>query len=1030
MKKFLSLVLALVMTMSLVTVSAGAKDFTDSTKIQYAEAVDVMSAVKVIDGYAEGDFRPSTTLTRGAAAKIICNLILGPTTASALVADAAPYKDVPTNHTFAGYIAYCQKTGIISGYADGSFKPANSLTGYAFMKMLLGALGYKAEQEGYTGANWSIQVAKRALNIGLADDLVGDFNGVKAVTREEACLYAFNTLTATMVEYDKNSTVTVGNITIKEQSDAKDMANTGKTDGNIDKDGKMQFAEKYFEDLKKFGATDDFSRPATQWKIKAEEVGKYTDTPDLTYTKDVKASDIYKDLALGSTIDKKDVTVYINGEEAEDAAVVLKKSNDAKIGKDYLEKSGKKYSTAKNGVLTEVFYDDDADTVTITEVNTYVGEISKTVKATSKKDAYVVVIPEGVKPTSMKNSEEFETTASFDDDAYVLYTYSEDAKEIKSVEVAKSVSGEATRIENKAKVWDANKAIYIENTAYKFSNKADGVKLDDASVGNEYDVYLDAYGYAIYVEEVEEIGNYALLVDYQNKTNFNSNKAMLVFADGTEKVVETAKDYKGNSNKLELGTIVTYKEDNGVYTLKPVAKTIATGTFGPANSGLYEGTSEPKNTTNSGANAGDFNLTSDKAGVQMTANKFYTIDKTGSKSVAASDTTGTKNVQTNSKTIFVVYNIDDDDYTVYTGIKNAPKIASTATKNVSAYAYVKGGMTKVMFIYADDSSIISDSNKKMVFLANESVSNLIHTKNSDYYTFNAVINGEIKEVMVDWNVEVNGKTLASADVKSLNGLFESYSVDKYGVITRLTSYSTDAYNNTDAKQVFNNTPKIEGVDSNNTTGTAVAAKSTIGIDKKSADYTVLVRYDDTTKDFNYTITVDDNAKVYAVDEDGNITESSYKAITKDTNDKVYAVIEDYLVKALVIEDVDDGKAPEVTEGNGTFDVTVSKNQAGALGLSYSNYVVEGYPNFSTDWEGTKGKVTVTLVVDGETFTQTTSYKGTQTVQYMLDNAKVPSITLDLASGGVKVKATVTVTFDGMYNDTYKLVGTSGLSILG
>ena len=39
------------------------------------------------------------------------------------------------------------------------------------------------------------------------------------------------------------------------------MANTGKTDGNIDKDGKMQFAEKYFTDLKKFGATGDFSRP-------------------------------------------------------------------------------------------------------------------------------------------------------------------------------------------------------------------------------------------------------------------------------------------------------------------------------------------------------------------------------------------------------------------------------------------------------------------------------------------------------------------------------------------------------------------------------------------------------------------------------------------------------------------------------------------------------------------------------------------------------------------------------------------------
>ena len=36
MKKFLSLVLALVMTMSLVTISAGAKDFTDSDKVNYS----------------------------------------------------------------------------------------------------------------------------------------------------------------------------------------------------------------------------------------------------------------------------------------------------------------------------------------------------------------------------------------------------------------------------------------------------------------------------------------------------------------------------------------------------------------------------------------------------------------------------------------------------------------------------------------------------------------------------------------------------------------------------------------------------------------------------------------------------------------------------------------------------------------------------------------------------------------------------------------------------------------------------------
>ena len=167
MKKFLSLVLALVMTMSLVTVSAGAKDFTDDSEITYKEAVDVISALGVVDGYSGGDFRPDDVLTRGAAAKIICNLILGPTTASALSAGTAPFKDVPVTNTFAGYITYCSQQGIISGYADGTFRPTGTLSGNAFMKMLLGALGYDADVEGFTGANWSVNVAKQAIGIGL-----------------------------------------------------------------------------------------------------------------------------------------------------------------------------------------------------------------------------------------------------------------------------------------------------------------------------------------------------------------------------------------------------------------------------------------------------------------------------------------------------------------------------------------------------------------------------------------------------------------------------------------------------------------------------------------------------------------------------------------------------------------------------------------------------------------------------------------------------------------------------------------------
>ena len=314
MKKFLSLVLALVMTMSLVTVSAGAKDFTDDSEITYKEAVDVISALGVVDGYSGGDFRPDDVLTRGAAAKIICNLILGPTTASALNAGTAPFKDVPVTNTFAGYITYCSQQGIISGYADGTFRPTGTLSGNAFMKMLLGALGYDSSIEGYTGANWTVNVIKQAVGIGL-DDGNDNFVGSQAVTREEAALYAFNMLNATMVEYDQQNTIVVGDITINTTSRRKDVSNTTDTDGNIgSRDRKMQFAERYFGDLSEHdGDSDAFERPSTTWKLKSKTIGTYADEADATYTSEVKVGEIYSDLGLSDGISKQDVTLYEDG---------------------------------------------------------------------------------------------------------------------------------------------------------------------------------------------------------------------------------------------------------------------------------------------------------------------------------------------------------------------------------------------------------------------------------------------------------------------------------------------------------------------------------------------------------------------------------------------------------------------------------------------------------------------------------------------------------------------------------------------
>ena len=753
MKKFLSLVLALVMTMSLVTVSAGAKGFSDNSKITYKEAVDVMSAVGVIDGYTDGSFNPTATLTRGAAAKIICNLILGPTTANALVADAAPYKDVPTNNTFAGYIAYCQKEGIISGYADGTFKPANTLTGYAFMKMLLGALGYDASREGYTGANWSISVGKRALNAGLADGLVGDFNGVKAVTREEACLYAFNMLQADMVEYEKNSTITVGNVTVTDNSAAKSKrwSSSSVNDGNIDSkggDGYVQFAEEYFNKLvKESDIADDFGRPATKWTYKGVKVGTYSKTADVTYTENVKLGTIYADLKMSDKDEK--AVVYVDGVEGDTFANV-KKGNDLKLGDVRFNATSD--CNVGNGTLTEVFLDRDANKVTIVCINTYVAEVNKTIAATKSKDAYITL---SAITGSVAPGDEFKTTG-FESDDIVLYTYAKG--DIQSVEKAESVNGALNKIVT-------GKEVTIGDKEYKYSNNYSN--KDALNIESEYDVFLDKYGYAIYTRETEyTVADYAFLRQLDTPNNvFGTDKAALLTVDAKYKTVDTKKDYTtglGSTSPTEIGAtgahIVIAKEtSNGEYRLSSVRGTVN------------------KNATTV---SDDFVMKSGVAQIQVD---------------------GSTKIYANSKTVFVVVKTDADGHvvskTAYTGINNAPTIkakSGSSTGLATTYYCRNTDIATVMFINVDTTKYdVTAGNQDVIFFSPESASKKTEDKDDVYYTYSAVVDGKITEVKVAADVNIDNTSsdgyMSYGNTTSAHPLVYTGATYTDGVITDLTT---------------------------------------------------------------------------------------------------------------------------------------------------------------------------------------------------------------------------------------------------
>ena len=746
MKKFLSLVLALVMTMSLVTVSAGAKDFTDDSEITYKEAVDVISALGVVDGYSDGDFRPDDVLTRGAAAKIICNLILGPTTASALAAGTAPFKDVPVTNTFAGYITYCSQQGIISGYADGTFRPTGTLSGNAFMKMLLGALGYDSSIEGYTGANWQVSVIKQASGIGL-DDGNDEFVGSQAVTRQEAALYAFNMLQATMVEYDKKDTIVVGDITINTTSTRKDVENNTNTDGNIDGerngDGLMQFGEKYFKDLEKEDATDIFGHPSSKWVYDGDDVGTYANEADATY---VVEDD---DMDVGQVVTSSSYMNY-SSSEAKDAKYFLN-------GDDNEVKSSELVAV---GDIVEAYENDNGDVETVVVSRYTVAKIDKVdtdvSTAESRNGASEVLT---LTDLDGDNSNDYydkyddaEKTlrgyASSYDEGSVLAVAFRDGKfgdEVLASYEAEAVTGEVTAFRE-------DETVTMDGTKYEFARSKDGTDgfvdgiTKNFDFDKEYTIYLTADGYVIGVEgaagaDLNDV--YYVTGVYCEESRYNANKftwyaQAVSLADGSASDIELDETDADNALKsiIDDASKDAFTDVKGLYTFDD---DIATAWDGDRDYTVY------------GIDEDDGLDTSLKNALAMDDTKFST---TGG----------------SSKTFYV------DENTQYLGVDDYADDIDT----VYAMGGMKAGTSGNVIVIADQDE---DRDALYVILVDSSASvgsaDILYAAGSSTDKV-----GTDKYVREFWSMEDNTSEDITIDEKlSANGFYEVDSIDEDGVYT-------------------------------------------------------------------------------------------------------------------------------------------------------------------------------------------------------------------------------------------------------
>ena len=579
LKKVLAMALALVMSLSLVTI-ANAADFSDDADISYKEAVDVMSAIGVINGYEDGSFQPDGILTREEAAKLICTMLLG-SGADRLGTTSSSFTDVAATRWSAPYIEYCNSLGIIAGNGDGTFDPTGELTGHAFAKMLLVALGYDSAREGYTGAGWSIEVAKDAITAGI------DVDGVAMsaeVTREVAAQMAFNTLEATMVEYATAGTVVTapdGTTVVTSGSNASKVENNANRAGyDGEKDGYQQFCEEYFDDLEKStSATDKYSRPAVAWEYDNEDVGTYAKEADASYTEPTEVRDIYSDLGLDATMKAADIDLFVDGESSTgtdyvegNAIVDITKRGDTEYG--------------AQGAQMDVYYDDEAETVTICIVNTFLGIVTDDDYTQDGDDGILVQV------YGDASDSYFVKNAAYEQDTVLLVQVADD--EIQAVVgEPETVEGSLTRISNSYEItMDGTKYAVANQFTTADDDVIEGKDTDELDTDEDitYTLYLDQYGNYIAAVVAEDNAQKDMVYIYSAETGtvLDGNKvkygviAQIVRMDGTVEELTIGDTYANESgasgalsslNSAFSGTVagklgtLSYDEDDDVYTL-------------------------------------------------------------------------------------------------------------------------------------------------------------------------------------------------------------------------------------------------------------------------------------------------------------------------------------------------------------------------------------------------------------------------------------------------------------------------------
>ena len=608
LKRALSLLLSSTMVLGMLVMGGSAAGYKDvDASNDHQEAIEVLQAVGIMTGDQNGNFNPDGSITRNEMAVIMAHLL---NLDYDYYRGTNPFTDVP--EWAAPYVAACAAEGVVAGIGNGQFGGSQKVTAAQASLMLMKALGYFQNAEDF-GTDWQVATIRQASYINLFDRI--NATAESALTRAQVAQLVLNGLKSDMVSFTGDKGIQIGDVTVgyraeytpKTSSAAKYNAIvSGRTDIAPQGQYYIQLGEELYNgELKLANGSDMFERPSRVWSYKGSEVGTYAKKELIveSYTAGVSGKDLYNLLSSAVINDKEySFDYYVDGDES---SIITKATMTRSHDKDY--------ETTGNGVLTEVYLDNNAKELTIVSINTYLAQAGADYNESKEYATLNVYVDNGKTPVNFTvDVDDVPAVANVKDEAYYLVNISkkdiakgevaalQDAQVLSNStitkfsagELAGSETGKITSLTTDGTKYDAAKMSFYDD---KILDQYNIDSLTDAT----YNVYLDQYGYFIGVDLYEGAQKYVFITGYdrpQSNLSVKTADAAAIFLDGTMEVIEvnvtntdknigTTSGYTqwsksaGNGGNYAENRWYSYTvSESGVYTLKPVTMTATTYT--------------------------------------------------------------------------------------------------------------------------------------------------------------------------------------------------------------------------------------------------------------------------------------------------------------------------------------------------------------------------------------------------------------------------------------------------------------------